>query len=169
MGSDIIYANDSISLICTASAIPPVTKYIFYHNGSSIGESASGVFNLSHVSASGNGTYSCTAENIIGRGPAGSLTLKFLGKFFNRSFPQDCVRIQNLTGYKGYDAIHFNTNNLHFSWGKKSINSFIFASRSPCSAFVACQLCQNWMNAQGWVKKHINITWLQFICWKYND
>jgi hypothetical protein len=78
-GGIYILHNQTVSLICNATAVPKVTKYKFFHNATPIGESLTGVFNISRVSASGNGTYSCAAENSIGEGPRVSITLKFSG------------------------------------------------------------------------------------------
>lgn len=75
-----IHINETVSLVCEASAVPAVSTFRFYHNGMKIMESSSGVFNVSRVSSSDNGTYSCVAQNSVGEGANASITLKFGSK-----------------------------------------------------------------------------------------
>ncbi|XP_031568094.1 uncharacterized protein LOC116302847 [Actinia tenebrosa] len=89
-GGVYIHVNESMSLVCNADAVPPAFNFRFYHRGVKIGESSSHMFNVSRVSSSSNGTYSCVAENSVGEGPTASITIKFTscGRRTYKSSPQ---------------------------------------------------------------------------------
>ena len=57
--------NDSVSLSCSADAIPPVSSYQFFENNVLLGSNNSGMWTTS-LSSSGMLIYRCVASNLVG-------------------------------------------------------------------------------------------------------
>ena len=69
--------RDSImSLNCKTNASPEA-EYHFYFNGKSIGNSTSGVFN---VTVEGDGVYTCVPVNTVGTGDNATVSITVVGK-----------------------------------------------------------------------------------------
>jgi len=78
-----IRINASLTLICATTAFPPAHIFKFFRNGLALGETSTGMYNISKVTKTDNGTYSCVAENTIGKSLPGSVTLRFHGMSHN--------------------------------------------------------------------------------------
>lgn len=65
-----------MSLDCEANASPEA-EYHFYFNGKFIGNSTSGVFN---VTVEADGVYSCVPINAVGTGDNGTVSITVVGK-----------------------------------------------------------------------------------------
>ena len=70
--------GNSLSLICSTEANPDTHVYQFYFNGILIGNSSSGVFN---VTVEADGVYTCVPINTVGTGHnASSVSVTTVGK-----------------------------------------------------------------------------------------
>jgi len=65
-----------MSLNCQTNASPEA-EYHFYFNGKSIGNSTSGVFNVTVVA---DGVYTCVPLNIVGTGNNATVSISVVGK-----------------------------------------------------------------------------------------
>ena len=76
--------RDSImSLNCETNASPEA-EYHFYFNGKSVGNSTSGVFN---VTVEADGVYTCVPINTLGTGDNATVHVTAVGKSFHKSLP----------------------------------------------------------------------------------
>ena len=70
--------HDSVVLLtCNADANPSVHTYHFYFNGNLIGNSSSGVFN---ISVKEDGEYTCVPVNSLGAGSNASVSITSVGE-----------------------------------------------------------------------------------------
>lgn len=71
-----ILLNSSLTLLCVTSANPPAV-YHLYLNESYIGNSSSGVFN---ITVEGDGVYTCVPLNVFGTGSNDTLNFVAVGE-----------------------------------------------------------------------------------------
>lgn len=67
----------AVSLICKTDANPEAHIYRFYFNGNLIGNSSSGVFN---VTTKAGGEYTCVSINTVGAGDNATVRITTMGK-----------------------------------------------------------------------------------------
>ena len=72
-----VLRDAAVSLKCTTDANPDAHFYHFYLNGNLIGNSSSGVFN---ITVKENGVYSCVAINMVGTGDNATVSITAVGK-----------------------------------------------------------------------------------------
>ena len=72
-----------MSLNCETNASPEA-EYHFYFNGKSVGNSTSGVFN---VTVEADGVYTCVPINTLGTGDNATADVTAVGKSFHKSLP----------------------------------------------------------------------------------
>ena len=70
--------DNNLLLNCSADANPAVYVYFFYFNGNLIGNSSSGVFN---VTVKADGVYTCVPLNTVGTGDNGTIKVTAVGEF----------------------------------------------------------------------------------------
>ena len=86
-----VLRGSTVTLNCSTDANPHSHEFQFYFNDSYLGNSSSGLFN---VSVNDDGVYSCVPINIGGLGHNASLTVKTVGKSTKRCV---CVCVLVLT------------------------------------------------------------------------
>ena len=69
--------DSKLMLNCRTDANPGVHVYQFYFNGTFIGNSSSGVFN---VTVGADGVYTCVPLNTVGTGDNGTISAIAVGK-----------------------------------------------------------------------------------------
>ena len=69
----------TLQLSCKTDANPNAHVYQFYLNGSFIGNSSSGVFN---VTVKADGVYVCVPINTVGMGNNASISITTVGEFY---------------------------------------------------------------------------------------
>ena len=69
--------DSAVLLTCNADAKPSVYTYHFYFNGNLIGNSSSGVFN---ISVKEDGEYTCVPVNSLGTGSNASVSITSVGE-----------------------------------------------------------------------------------------
>ena len=73
----IVLRGSIVSLICSTDASPNAHVYQFYFNDTIIGNSSSGVLN---VTVDADGVYTCVPINIIGTGHNATVSITAVGK-----------------------------------------------------------------------------------------
>ena len=76
-----VLRGSTVTLNCSTDANPDPHEFQFYFNDSYLGNSSSGLLN---VSIDADGVYSCVPINIGGLGRGASLTVKTVGKSTKR-------------------------------------------------------------------------------------
>ena len=71
-----VLRDRAVLLSCNADANPSVHTYHFYFNGNLIGNSSSGVFN---ISVKEDGEYTCVPVNSLGAGSNASVSITSVG------------------------------------------------------------------------------------------
>ncbi|EHB14003.1 B-cell receptor CD22 [Heterocephalus glaber] len=109
----------SVELICVSPANPPAKNYTWHHNGNEIPEKTEEKLCISKVFLKDAGNYSCSAENVYGRGRSGQgaeLDVQYPPKEVN-------VVIQNSTLIREGDSVklfcRYNSSNpdvTSYSW-----------------------------------------------------
>ena len=69
--------GSTVSLKCSADANPDAHVYQFYFNNTIIGNSSSGVFN---ITVKADGVYTCVPINTVGTGHNASVSITAAGK-----------------------------------------------------------------------------------------
>ena len=72
-----VLRGSTVSLNCSTDANPDAHVYQFYFNNDSIGNSSSGVFN---VTVNQNGVYTCVPINKVGSGRNTTVSITAVGK-----------------------------------------------------------------------------------------
>ena len=72
-----VLRGSTVSLYCTTDANPNAHVYQFYFNDTLIGNSSSGVFN---VTVNADGVYSCVPINTVGTGQNATVSITAVGK-----------------------------------------------------------------------------------------
>ena len=72
-----VLCDSAMSLSCNADANPSVHTYHFYFNGNLIGNSSSGVIN---ISVKEDGEYTCVPVNSLGAGSNASVSITSVGE-----------------------------------------------------------------------------------------
>ena len=72
-----VLCDSAMSLTCNADANPSVQTYHFYFNGNLIGNSSSGVFN---ISVKEDGEYTCVPVNSLGVASNASVSITSVGE-----------------------------------------------------------------------------------------
>ena len=72
-----VLRDSAVLLTCNADANPSVHTYHFYFNGNLIGNSSSGVFN---ISVNEDGEYTCVPANSLGAGSNASVSITSVGE-----------------------------------------------------------------------------------------
>ena len=72
-----VLRDSAVLLTCNADANPSVHTYHFYFNGNLIGNSSSGVFN---ISVKEDGEYTCVPVNSLGTGSNASVSITSVGE-----------------------------------------------------------------------------------------
>ena len=72
-----VLCDSAVLLTCNADANPSVHTYHFYFNGNLIGNSSSGVLN---ISVKEDGEYTCVPVNSLGTGSNASVSITSVGE-----------------------------------------------------------------------------------------
>ena len=67
-----------VTFNCTTDANPAASNYKFFHNGSHLGSSSSGVYSRN---ISKDGEYSCVPENMAGVGDSATVVITVVGNY----------------------------------------------------------------------------------------
>ena len=74
--------GSTVSLNCSTDANPDIHVYEFYFNNDSIGNSSSGVFN---VTVDKDGVYTCVPINEVGSGHNATVNVTIVGESRNKT------------------------------------------------------------------------------------
>ena len=72
-----VLRNSTVTLTCTTDAIPDAHVYQLYFNDTLIGNSSTGVFN---VTVDADGVYTCVPINTVGTGHKATVSLTAVGE-----------------------------------------------------------------------------------------
>lgn len=78
--NDAVTEKLQVTFYCFADSVPPPDLELLFDD-SSVGLFINNKFALENVNASNQGTYKCIPRNILGTGPAATLSLTVLGKY----------------------------------------------------------------------------------------
>ena len=79
-----VLRGSTVSLNCSTNANPAAHVYRFYFNDAIIGNSSSGVFN---ITVDADGVYTCVPINEVGTGQNATVSITMVGKYI-RNFVQ---------------------------------------------------------------------------------
>ena len=79
-----VLRGSTVSLNCSTNANPAAYVYRFYFNDAIIGNSSSGVFN---ITVDADGVYTCVPINEVGTGQNATVSITMVGKYI-RNFVQ---------------------------------------------------------------------------------
>ena len=78
--NDAVTEKLQVTFYCFADSVPPPDLEVLFDD-SSLGFLINNKFALKNVNASNQGTYKCIPRNILGTGPAATLSLTVLGEY----------------------------------------------------------------------------------------
>ena len=75
MSNNVVVHPDKVVFVCETDASPPSTSYRFYHSGQLLATQNDGIFIITNIQPSHQGTFSCIPINRLGSGEKAELNL----------------------------------------------------------------------------------------------
>ncbi|XP_060222665.1 B-cell receptor CD22 isoform X1 [Meriones unguiculatus] len=157
--------GQSIELICASPASPPATNYTWLHNRKEVPGETGEKFHIARVSLRHAGSYTCLAENPLGRGQIGEeaeLDVQYAPKAVT-------MVIQSSTPIREGDSVtlacHYNSSNpevTSYQWkpqgsGNELTPGVLQIRRVAWDTGpISCAACNHWCSWTSWVSLNVH-------------